>query len=192
MKNRFMSYSTIKKLRIAYVVHSLNLGGTEQLVVKMSRAYLREFEIFVVCLDEPGLWAEGVRKDGIAVYCLWRQPGFDISVALKLARFCREKQIDIIHAHQCTPWQYAALSRMFYARPKLLLEEHGRHYPEKKNPKRAIFNKLFAQPLTHTITAVSEDVKKRLILYEGLNGRKIEVVYNGTSPKKTLVHEERN
>ncbi|MEW6428235.1 MAG: glycosyltransferase [Thermodesulfobacteriota bacterium] len=184
--------STTSRPAIAYIVNSLNLGGTEQLVVKMSLAFRREYSVQVICLDEPGIWATNLRKEGIPVHCLWRQPGLDLRMAGKIARFCSEQRISLIHAHQCTPWFYGGLSRLRNSKPKLLFEEHGRFYPEIKNRKKKLFNRLVLQPLTERIVAVSQDVRNRLHLYEGLALSRIEVVYNGTSPLPGISAEERN
>ncbi|MEN6484435.1 MAG: glycosyltransferase [Syntrophobacteraceae bacterium] len=177
---------------LLYVVNSLNPGGTERLVEQMSAAFADEFEASVVCLDEPGSWAAGLRDRGIPVHCMYRQPGLDIGIAYKLARHCRRHRIDIIHAHQCTPWFYAALSRLLYGTPRLLLEEHGRFYPEVENSKRAFFNRTVIRPLTHRFVAVSEDVRNRLVAYEGLDYKQIEVIYNGVAPEHPLEDDERN
>jgi glycosyltransferase involved in cell wall biosynthesis len=176
---------------LAYVVNSLNPGGTEKLVVDMSLAFSADFEVVVICLDEPGLWADKLRTKNIPVYCLWRQPGLDFAVALKLARFCRQWRIDIIHAHQCTPWFYAALARLIYSSPRLLFEEHGRFYPEVKKKKRILVNKILISKLTHSFVAVSEDIRRRLVKYEGLNYGKIEVIYNGVEPEAAVTVAER-
>lgn len=180
------------KKKIAYIVNSLNLGGTESLVVRMSLAYRNDFDIYVICLDEPGLWADILRGENIPVYCFWRQPGIDISISVKIAQFCRRNRIDLIHAHQCTPWFYGALSRLIHPRPRLLFEEHGRHYPEKLSRKKNIVNWMLIQRLTHRIVAVSNDVAKRLIRYEGISGERIRVVYNGTHPPAALEKETRD
>lgn len=167
---------------LLYLINSLNPGGTERLAAQMSLAFAAEFNVSVICLDEPGVWGVELRRKGIPVYCLWRQPGLDLSVALKLAQYCKQQQIDIIHAHQCTPWFYAGLSRWIYGAPRLVFEEHGRFFPEVLNHKRIVANKLAVKPRTHRLIAVSEDVKTRLIQYEGLPEEQIEVVYNGVSP----------
>jgi glycosyltransferase involved in cell wall biosynthesis len=174
------------------VVNSLNPGGTERLVVQMSRSFAGDFEVSVVCLDEPGLWESKLREEGIPVYCLWRQAGLDFSMALKLAQYCRRHSIDIIHAHQCTPWFYAALSRLVYGFPKLLLEEHGRLFPEAENPKRILANRLMIKPLTHRFVAVSEDIRIRLVRYEGLDYERIEVIYNGVADAPPLDNASRD
>jgi glycosyltransferase involved in cell wall biosynthesis len=177
--------------RLAYVVNSLNPGGTERLVVEMSQAFSQEFIVEVICLDEPGAWAADLRADGVAVHCVWRQPGLDSSMPFKLANHFRRGRIDIVHAHQCTPWQYASLARLLCRRPRLLLEEHGRFYPEIDNPRRRWANRLVVRKLTHRFVAVSEDIRERLERYEGLERNEIRLVYNGVTPGVRLSTEER-
>lgn len=176
---------------LAYVVHSLHPGGTEKLVVEMSLALAGEFDVHVFCLDEPGLWASTLRERGIPVQCVWRQPGLDLSVSVKLARALRRCGARIVHAHQCTPWLYAALSRLLYGRPRLLLQEHGRFFPEGDRPLRRAVNRLLIRRLTHRFVAVSEDVGRRLQRYEGLGGARIEIIYNGVAAEPPLAADAR-
>ena len=164
---------------LAYVVNSLNPGGTEKLVVEMSRAFAGEFAVQVFCLDEPGLWAAELRAAGVAVHGLWRQPGLDLRMPIRLGRLFRKVGVDLIHAHQCTAWFYAALAQYFHRKTPLLLEEHGRFFPEVDRPLRRFVNRTLIRPQTQRFVAVSADVRERLVRYEGLDRRKIEVVYNG-------------
>lgn len=164
---------------IVYIVNSLNPGGTENLVVQMGQSFQPSYNISVICLDEPGIWAQKLRDCGIPVHCFWRQPGLDLSMAVKIAVFCKKQGIDLIHAHQCTPWFYSALSRLFQPKTKIFFEEHGRHYPEHYNWKRKYVNKILIQNLTHKTVAVSQDVAKRLVKYEGVSEDRIDIVYNG-------------
>lgn len=171
---------------LAYVVNSLQPGGTEKLVIEMSRAFAGEFCVRVFCLDEPGLWADDLRRSGIPVVCLWRQSGLDLSICRKLARELRRCGAQIVHAHQCTPWFYTALSRLLNPHPRLLLEEHGRLFPEVDRPLRRLVNRLLIRRLTHRFVAVSKDVRRRLQQYEGLRGMRIEVIYNGVTAETPL------
>ncbi len=185
-----MSVSTVAPSKgrpvLAYVVNSLNPGGTEKLVVEMSLAFCRDFNVHVFCLDEPGLWAKTLREHGVPVACLWRQPGLDLRISVLLAGKLRKCGAKIVHAHQCTPWFYAALSRLFYPRPRLVLQEHGRFFPEFDRWMRRIINATIIRRLTHHFVAVSEDVKKRLVRYEGLDSTEIAVIYNGVLPQPRL------
>jgi glycosyltransferase involved in cell wall biosynthesis/acetyltransferase-like isoleucine patch superfamily enzyme len=176
---------------IAYVVHSLNFGGAEQLAVRMSLALSDQFHMHVLCLDEPGVWAQKLRDEGITVHCLWRQPGFDLNVARRIAAYGRKNDCRILHAHQFTPWHYTVLSKLFRPGPKIILEEHGRHYPEVDNAKRRWFNRLVGQLLTSRFVAVSRDIKERMVRYEGLNPERIEVIYNGCEPPEKISADER-
>ncbi len=182
---------TLGRPNLAYVVSSLNPGGTEKLVVEMSLAFAEEYDVLVLCLDDPGLWATILRAHGIPVYCLWRQPGIDIAVPLALADYFRRSRTLIVHAHQCTPWFYAALSRLIYRSPRVLLEEHGRFFPEVAHKARALINRFLIRPLTHRFIAVSEDVRRRLRKYEGLERTRIDVVYNGVKSESSSARQDR-
>ncbi|MEZ5651298.1 MAG: glycosyltransferase [Burkholderiaceae bacterium] len=112
--------------------------------------------------------------------CLWRQPSVDLSCAARIAEYCRREQVDLLHAHQATPWFYCALARTARAAPAhLLFHEHGRFYPETDSPARVWLNRLLVVPNTHRVTTVS-DVRQRLARYEGVPARRTEVVLNGT------------
>ncbi|MET0660098.1 MAG: glycosyltransferase [Steroidobacteraceae bacterium] len=178
--------------RLAYVVNALNPGGTEKLVVEMSLAFAAEYDIAVICLDEPGQWGMDLRTHQIPVYCVWRQPGLDFSMVGKLAQLFRRLRIDLVHAHQCTPWFYSALARLLYPRARVLLEEHGRFYPEVDNLKRRLLNRLLVVPLTQRFVAVSQDVRSRLHRYEGIPARRIAVIYNGAGVVDAITSSERN
>jgi glycosyltransferase involved in cell wall biosynthesis len=180
----------VKKPVLAYVANSLNPGGTEKLVVEMGLSFASEFELQVYCLDEPGAWASRLRDAGVAVHGMWRQPGIDLSVPVRLATMLQESGAQIIHAHQCSPWFYAALSRLLNRRPKLLLEEHGRFWPEPDNSKRRFVNRQLINRLTHRFVAVSKDIATRLTQYEGIPADRIEVIYNGVDTLQRPGNEE--
>lgn len=176
---------------MVYVVNSLNPGGTERLVIEMACAFQSVFDMSVLCLDRPGLWSAELRKRGVPVHCLWRQPGLDIGMIWKIARYCRDNDVRFIHAHQCTPWFYAALSRMIYGRPRLLLEEHGRFFPEVRNRAREWVNRALINRLTQSFVAVSQDIKSRLVEFEGVPPSRIAVIYNGVRAAPLLASHER-
>ena len=183
--------SSSDRLRLVYVVTTLNPGGTEKLVRDMAIEVSRDMDVQVLCLDEPGVWAPMLRARGIAVQCLWRQPGLDLALPGKIAAACKAWQADILHAHQCTPWFYAALSRLLYRRPRLIFEEHGRFYPETDSLLRRLVNRWVIGPLTHHTVAVSQDIAERLVKHEGLRRGGIEVIPNGALPEEPMSPLER-
>lgn len=174
------------RIPVTHVVNSLDPGGTERLVIGMCRALAADFDVEVLCLDRPGEWAGELRGAGIAVHALWRQPGLDAALPAALAAQLRRHGTRIVHAHQCTAWFYAALSRLLHPTPRLLLEEHGRFHPEVERPMRRIVNRRLLRRLTHRFVAVSADIRERLAVYEGLPRDLIEVVPNGVPAPSPL------
>jgi len=72
---------------------------------------------------------------GADVVCFGRRPGRDWGVARRLAAAARERGVEVMHAHQYTPFFYSALAKPLCAfRPRLILTEHGRHYPDRVSP----------------------------------------------------------
>jgi glycosyltransferase involved in cell wall biosynthesis len=181
----------MKRPGLAYVVHSLSPGGTERLVVEMALAFATEFDVRVYTLDAPGAWADRLQSSGVPVTGLGRRPGVDLTVSRRLARLLRDSDARIVHAHQCSAWFYAALARYANRRPRLLLEEHGRFWPEQENTRRRWFNRLAVVPMTDRFVAVSQDIAQRLATYEGVPRARIEVVPNGVSPAEPCDAAER-
>jgi len=176
---------------ICHLVLSLGVGGTERLVCEMCRDLASDFEVLVCCLDEPGVWGRKLRREGFPVYALHRSPGIDLSMVFALSCLLRRHKVQLIHAHQYSPFFYGAPARVLYPRAKLLFMEHGRHWPEVKKPLKNLVNRLFSQRLAHEIVAVSQEVRERLVAYEGLSRRKIRVIYNGIQDIPHLSPEER-
>ena len=76
------------------------------------------------CLDDLGPLGEKLREDGYPVCVLNRQPGWDLACARRLREFVKSEQVDLIHAHQYTPFSYALMSGLFRSRPPVCLV-HG-------------------------------------------------------------------
>ena len=65
-----------------------------------------------------------------------------------------------------------------FARPRTLFTEHGRHYPDRRRPKRVAFNRALL-PFADGLVSVSGFVKDCLVENEGFPRRRVRVVYNG-------------
>ena len=169
-----------KRIHILQVVHSLVIGGTERVVCDLVRAFNNDgFLTSVCCIDELGEFGADLRSEGYRVHVLNRRPGIDFNLILELRKLYSLENIDLVHAHQYTPYFYSAsasLLRSFL--PKVILTEHGRHYPDKMHFKRAIFNQLLRLS-TAVYTGVSEFTRQSLVKYEKMPASEIEVIYNG-------------
>jgi glycosyltransferase involved in cell wall biosynthesis len=173
-------------MKIFQVVHSLDVGGTERVVIDIVKNLEKQgFEFGVVCLDKMGVWGEKLKKDGYKIWSVSRKPGWDIKTILGIIKIFNSEKPDIIHCHQYTPYFYGAIAAFFAKkRPKIIFTEHGRHQPDKRRWKRVLFNKLFLSHITDIFTGVSNFSKNCLIRYEGFKSEKIKVIYNGLDLSK--------
>lgn len=168
-----------RPLHILQVFHSLIIGGTERVIADLTRVFNHgDFRTSVCCLDGLGELGQELRDEGVRVHVLGRRPGLDFAVLSRLREIYREEGVDLVHAHQYTPYFYAAGAALAGRAPRVIFTEHGRHWPDRLRPKRAVANQ-FLRLKTAAYTAVSEFSRRSLIRYEKMPGGRIEVIYNG-------------
>ena len=171
-------------MRIVHVLHSMAVAGAEVLVHDFLARANAGLDQRVVTLDAIGPLGEALREKGIPVECVGRMPGIDAKLPWRLAKAIEAHGADVVHAHQYTPYFYAAIAtRLASTRPALIFTEHGRHVPDHRRPKRVLFNQ-FALSWTARVTAVCAYVKRLLVANEGIHPNRIEVIYNGVDPSR--------
>lgn len=163
---------------VCHVIHALGVGGAEVLVDAMVRRMSDRFECVVAVLDEIGEIGEQLRADGYTVHHLHRQPGIDRGCAKRLRAFADEHHVDVLHAHQYTPFFQSMLSRGLLGRRPVLFTEHGRHFPDLPSKKRSVVNRLLLNRRDRLV-GCGGAVRQALIDNEGLPASRVEVVYNG-------------
>lgn len=163
---------------VVQLLHTLRVGGAEVLAARLARGLGLNYQFLFVCLDELGSLGRELREEGFPVRVLERKAGVDWTCSRQLARLCRQEQVDVIHAHQYTPFFYAMTARLLYRKPPVLFTEHGRHFPDFPRPKRMLANRLLLERRDRVI-AVGRSVRRALIENEGIPGRHVGVIYNG-------------
>lgn len=167
-------------IRVAFVVHRMQVAGAEVLVRETIRRLSGRVAPAVFCLDAVGPIGEELRADGVDVVCFDRKPGRDWRVGARIAAAIRERGTEVVHAHQYTPFFYSALAKPLCAfRPKLILTEHGRHYPDRVSPLRRAVNRLALDRLADAVTACCRFSADGLSRTDGFAGARIEVIENG-------------
>ncbi len=176
---------------IAHVLHRLDYAGAEVLAAALARQLRGEYRWLFLCLDAGGPLGDALQSEGFEVIVLNRKPGLDWRVARQMAQCCDENRIDLLHAHQYTPFFYAAVGRWLPGggrrprprpRPRMLFTEHGRHYPDQRRLKRVLANQLLLRR-GDAVTAVGQFVKDALVRNEGIAAGRIEVIHNGIDPQ---------
>ena len=174
---------TKQKPTVCHVLHTLSVGGAEVLAREFSRQGKEHFRFVFACLDELGSMGKELLADKFDVISLQRKPGIDMGAAKRLKAYCKAQQVDVIHAHQYTPFFYSSLSRLLGNRLPILFTEHGRTFPDYRRNKRVFANQfLFSRK--DSVIAVGNQVRNALIANEGIAEKKIEVIYNGIDVRK--------
>lgn len=107
-----------RKLRVMHVIHTMAYGGVETAVLNWLRSLDRsQFEVHLVCFANPGEtekpFVEAAERLGFEVGKIpWNRRKPVWRAARLLAQMVRERQVDIVHAHNC----YADLVTVVAAR----------------------------------------------------------------------------
>jgi glycosyltransferase involved in cell wall biosynthesis len=180
MEDEGLSDSGAHSIRVAFVLHVMQVAGAEVLVAETIRRLAGRIEPTVLCLDGVGTLGERLLVEGIPVVCLGRLPGHDWRVVWRMAGQVRARRIEVIHAHQYTPFFYAALAKVASGRlPRVILTEHGRHYPDVVSPARRLANQIVFDRLADSITGVCDFSLRSLCEVDGFSRGRVQVIENG-------------
>jgi len=162
---------------VLQVVLSLHPGGTERLVVELVKRLRPELSMAVCCLDEEGLWGEGLRREDIDVTALRRREGFRPQLGRAIASFARRHGTRVVHCHHYSPFVYASLARLWSPDLRIIFTEHGRLSDAPPSTKRRAANRVLSRAPREVVT-VSSELKQHLVA-EGFPTDKVNVIYNG-------------
>ena len=167
-------------IRVGFVLHVMQVAGAEVLVAETIRRLGRRIDPVVLCLDAVGQLGESMRREGISVAAFGRRPGFDLGTIRRMAREIEARQLEVIHAHQYTPFFYTALARpLVHRRIHVMFTEHGRHYPDVVSRRRRFANRYILGRFADEIHGVCKFSADSLAANDGFSNRRISVIRNG-------------
>jgi len=168
------------KINILHIYQNSKIGGVQQQLLSLLKAYSRErFNPIFCCLgpkEEIGKEIEGTGIEFIPLNKL-RYNRFSSGIVLELHRLMKKKQIHVVRTHRYRSNLYGRLAAFFAGVPVIIASVHD-NYRTDKRPKRRIMNRILSK-ITDKIVAVSEDVKEDIIRYDSIDPSKIEVIPNG-------------
>jgi sugar transferase (PEP-CTERM/EpsH1 system associated) len=166
-----------RPIQVVHLVTCLNVGGLEMVVYNLARyADRNQFDIHVICLEEPGTLAPRVVALGAEVEGLG-PPG--LSRLRRLSRLTRrlyQLRPQILHTHNPMPHLFGSLAACLARIPVLVHTKHGRNYPE--IPRRVALNR-WASFLTTMVVAVSENSAEVARRVERVPVYKVTLIRNG-------------
>jgi glycosyltransferase involved in cell wall biosynthesis len=158
----------------------MQVAGAEMLVAQIIRRLRGHIDPTVLCLDGIGTLGEQLLAEGVPVVHLHRKPGRDWGLPWRMARELSQRRIQVIHAHQYTPFFYAALARsLTWSRPRLIFTEHGRHFPDVVSATRRRINHLVLRHLATEVNACCAFSAQAVGQIDGFSPTPIEVIPNG-------------
>jgi L-malate glycosyltransferase len=173
---------------VLQLVDSFNQGGTERQVVQLTRLLLESgnYNVHLACLSSQGVLRAEMERMGFSDIPEFPLKSFyDRNALLQLKRFSRflkEKEIDIVHAHDF----YTNIFGMFgagFARVKGRIA--SRRETDGIRSKLQRWTERRAYSLAGGIIANAEAVKDQLIA-EGVPAEKIHTIYNGMDTGRVM------
>jgi glycosyltransferase involved in cell wall biosynthesis len=178
-------------MKVAYMLGSLNRGGTETLMLNLFEEKKNiPFNIIAIYRKSGDLEHE-FESTQVPFYKLSPKSKFDISYILKLRKLIKNQQITIIHAQQPLDLFYA-----YYAclglKVKLILTFHGFEFNDGKLANRIL---KFVIRKTDINIFVSNYLKNYYLEKYQLEATRQKLVYNGIGVKtnfasKSAIREE--
>ena len=166
-----------RPVHVCQLVHGLEVGGVEIMVLNLvERLDPHQYHVTIACLDLLGTLSGRAREKGIEVELVPRRPGIDWSYPARLAKFLKERRVDVLHLHNPTPFFYGALAGRLARIPCVVYTEHGRDLS--RGWKVRLAHRILAR-FVDRIVVVAEHGRRLLMEGEGVDGRKITRIYNG-------------
>ncbi|MGE0451438.1 MAG: glycosyltransferase, partial [Vicinamibacterales bacterium] len=139
----------------------------------------------IICLDDVGALGERMLRDGVPALSVNRRPGLDPRTAFRIARIVRERRLQVVHAHQYTPFFYGALgSKLAGVGARVIFTEHGRHWPDVVSARRRVGNRLLLTHFADAVTGVSEFSARALVERDGFAASRISIIENGVDTSR--------
>ena len=161
-------------MKVLYLINYAGKGGTEKYVRDLVKAYQGKACKCYFAYNIPGPLVDFMQENGVPCIRIEMKSAYDISAAKKIASFCKENQIDIIHTQFPRENYIAVLSKLFYKKTRLF---NTSHLIMNQGAVWRIVNKLLSR-FDEKIFSVCNKGKETLVK-NGVLENKIEVVFNG-------------
>lgn len=172
-----MSVTGTSKIKVAFLIQGLQIGGLERVVADLAIQLDRnKFIPLVICYDSVGEFENILLENGIQVLYLPRRPGVDYAYVIKLAKLLKAERVQILNAHNETALFYGTLAARLARVSKVIYTEHDGSYP--KSSGHNLLNKMLLRWNHHVIT-VAEYLKQHLVQSQKINAGKISTIHNG-------------
>ncbi len=178
-----------KKIKIVFIIGSLQLGGAERQLAELAvRLDKERFEVEICCIAQGGPLLEYVREHGVPVriFDFFLKKGkynpvshiHIIRELWKIFHYIRTSDADIVHAFLYTAYIVGIPCARLSGVPLTLASRRSLGYFKDtsylKQPLENLVNRL-----THVVLVNSKAVKADVLAREKIDPEKIRLIYNG-------------
>jgi glycosyltransferase involved in cell wall biosynthesis len=164
-------------IKVLYLLNHAGKAGTERYVYSLAERLNGRFIKAFFAYNEEGLLVERMQGLGVETHRIEMKHPFDLKAAWQLGRLCRKLGIDVIHTQFLRENYISMLSRIFNPKVGVI---YTNHFIMRNNLVTRMFNRLLS-PLQFAVIAVCNRGRDMMIS-NGVDGRKISVVFNGVDP----------
>ncbi len=166
-----------KRLSIAHVIGSFEVGGAEQVTLDLASHQVEDgclVHVLSLAMGEHGPNARRFANAGVRVHRIPKMgPSVDLSLPFRLGLFFRNHRIDVVHSHNPLPEVYCAAARALGG-PPLVHTKHGANHTAGSQRLRQI-----ARHAVSAFVAVSEETARDAYAQGEVPGGGIQVIENG-------------
>lgn len=166
-----------RALRTLFVIDELDIGGTEQQILELTRRIDRRRFEPVVCCFRHGAKAREIESLGIRVLHEPKSLKADPGLVVRLARMMRRERFDIVQTYLWGANTWGRIAARMAGVPHVLASERNVDIWEERY--KRVLGRLLARG-TDRIVANSEAVRSYL-LTQGVSPDKVVTIYNGVN-----------
>lgn len=170
--------SEVKATNILYLINFAGKGGSEKYVDNLVRIFSAAGENCFFAYGIPGELSESMEKRGVPSLRLEMGHRGALKAARRLADYCRENKIDVIHAQYPRENILALMSLRWYGVPRVV---YTNHLTIRSGLKWQALNRAFTGR-DHAIIAVCREGRD-IMIRNGVRADRIRVIYNGVEPE---------
>src|SRR3989344_2243232 len=179
------------KNNVLMCYHSSEYGGIEKQILDLIKELSKDFNFIVVCPAGP-LVEKYIEAGAIKHINLKPKWELDLEYVFKIASICRKEKVNIIHGHELLTGSLSMLGGFLGAVKKRIYHVHTtflewKHEGVKKYISiipNFIANYLVGNFIATDVLALTDVLKDIRINKEGINSRKITVIYNAVDLQK--------
>jgi len=178
-------------IKVTQIIHSLNPGGLENGIINLvNNMDDFKFENTICCLTQGGDFEKRLNKN-IKVSKMFKKPGNDYQLYIKLIKYLKEIKPTIVHTRNWAGMDGIIAAKMARV-PIIIHGEHGFEITDliSQNKKRKFIRKLVLSTIVDKIVTVSKNLKNRLINEIKIKPEKIIHIPNGVDTNKFNIYKK--